>query len=83
MSKLTGEVATLDWLNRLDEVAAFAKVHRRTIERALKRGELQALRAGGAVRITDEAVWAWLRRDPPSRRVSSKPGERNEIARDE
>lgn len=82
MSKLIGEVVTLDRLNRLDEVAAFAKVHRRTVERALERGELQALHAGGAVRITDEAVWAWLRREPPSRRVSSKPGERKQSARE-
>jgi excisionase family DNA binding protein len=50
----------LDSVNTVDEVAAFAKVSPRTVVRAIAAGQLQALRAGSQLRITDRAVWAWL-----------------------
>jgi hypothetical protein len=37
VNKLPRAVTELDTLNRLDEVAALAKVHRRTVERAVER----------------------------------------------
>jgi excisionase family DNA binding protein len=52
--------------------AAFVKVSKRTIERAIKVGELDVMRAGTAPRITDDAVWKWLHRDSPCR-LSSRP----------
>lgn len=59
-----GRAPQLDRLNTIDEVVAFAKVHRRTVERAIANGRLKVMRAGargkGSVRITDGAVWAWL-----------------------
>jgi excisionase family DNA binding protein len=51
---------TLDPVNTVEEVAAFAKVSPRTVMRAIAAGKLEALRAGAQLRITDQAVWAWL-----------------------
>jgi excisionase family DNA binding protein len=50
----------LDPVNTVEEVAAFAKVSRRTVMRAIAAGELDALRAGTRLRITEGAVWSWL-----------------------
>jgi excisionase family DNA binding protein len=56
----TGREPTLDPVNTVEEVAAFAKVSPRTVMRAIAAGKLQALRAGAQLRITERAVWAWL-----------------------
>lgn len=53
--------APLYALNTIGEVADFAKVSPRTVMRAIASGKLEALRAGTQVRITEAAVWAWLR----------------------
>jgi excisionase family DNA binding protein len=51
----------LSGLNTVEEVAAFARVSPSTVARAIKRGELEAVRAGARnVRVTDEAVLHWL-----------------------
>jgi excisionase family DNA binding protein len=52
--------SNLDTVNTVEEVAAFAKVSPRTVMRAIASGELDALRAGTQLRVTEEAVWAWL-----------------------
>jgi len=52
--------STLDAVNTVEEVAAFAKVSPRTVMRAIAAGKLQALRAGAQLRVTEPAVWAWL-----------------------
>ena len=72
----------LDQLNTVAEVACFVKVSRRTIERAIKTGELRVIRAGAAVRITDDAVWTWLHREQPSR-LSSPTQHTKEEDRDD
>jgi excisionase family DNA binding protein len=51
---------TLDDLNTLKQVELYAKVSGRTIKRAIDAGALEAVHAGAQVRITKEAVWAWL-----------------------
>jgi excisionase family DNA binding protein len=51
----------LDPVNTVEEVAAFAKVSPRTVMRAIAAGKLHALRAGAQLRITEGAVWAWLK----------------------
>jgi excisionase family DNA binding protein len=58
-SRQTAGIA-LDTVNTVEEVAAFAKVSPRTVVRAIAAGKLQALRAGAQLRITEDAVWAWL-----------------------
>lgn len=49
-------------MNTVDDVAAYARVSRRTIERALQNGELNAFRVGTLLRIPDDAVYQWLAR---------------------
>ena len=53
-------VATLGAINTVAEVAAFARVHQNTVRRAIRDGDLEALRAGTQLRIRAEAVWTWL-----------------------
>jgi excisionase family DNA binding protein len=60
MRPRTSTSATLDAVNTIEEVATFAKVSPRTVTRAIAAGNLEALRAGSQLRITDRAVWAWL-----------------------
>lgn len=43
----------------VDEVASMCRVHRKTISRAIQRGELRALRLG-AYRMRGEDVDGWL-----------------------
>ncbi len=52
---------SLDAVNTVEEVATFAKVSPRTVMRAIAAGKLDALRAGSQLRITEDAVWAWLK----------------------
>jgi excisionase family DNA binding protein len=52
---------TLDAVNTVEEVAEFAKVSPRTVMRAIAAGRLAALRAETQLRVTDQAVWAWLK----------------------
>lgn len=56
----TTERPQLDRLNTIDEVAAFAKVSKATVKRAIAAGRLEVLRAGVQVRVLDSAVWRWL-----------------------
>lgn len=52
----------LDRLNTIDEVAAFAKVGRNTVRRAIAAGDLEAVYpVPSRPRIPEGAVWAWLR----------------------
>jgi excisionase family DNA binding protein len=57
-------------LMTVDEVAALCQVHRKTIVRAISRGELRAARLGirGAYRLREEDVEDWL----ASRTVSAR-----------
>ena len=55
---------SLDAVNTVEEVATFAKVSPRTVMRAIAAGKLDALRAGSQLRVTDAAVWAWLKAGP-------------------
>lgn len=57
MTAVTPEV------HRVNDIAARLDVHRTTVYRAIKAGELTAIRVGhgrGALRITAEALAAWL-----------------------
>lgn len=55
------EVSHLEELNTIDEVAAFAKVSRRTVERAIKTGRIEVFRPSPRrPRISKRAVWEWL-----------------------
>ena len=68
----------LDALNTIIEVAAFVKVSTRTVQRAIADGKLEALRAGVGVRITEQAVWAWLSGPRAAHDLSSPSPEREE-----
>lgn len=51
----------LDEMNTLAEVAAFAKVSKATLHRAIAKGELEAVRVHGrSIRLAESAVRAWL-----------------------
>jgi excisionase family DNA binding protein len=51
----------LNGMNTMAEVAAFARVSLRSVQRAISRGDLDILRPGPRkVRISDEAVLRWL-----------------------
>jgi excisionase family DNA binding protein len=63
-----GPERKLDALNTIAEVAVFAKVSQRTIQRAITAGGLNAVRAGAHVRIRDVDVWAWMERGVPDGR---------------
>lgn len=47
-------------MNTVVEVAHFARVSRTSVDRAIKRGDLEIVRAGNMIRISDQAVHAWL-----------------------
>jgi excisionase family DNA binding protein len=61
-----GEVSTsaLHGMNTVAEVARFARVSTRTVQRAIADGELSTVRVGAGPRrphrIPDQAVWDWL-----------------------
>lgn len=45
----------------MNEASAFAKVSRRTVERAIAAGDLRALRVGQrSIRILESDMWSWL-----------------------
>ena len=46
----------------VQEVADTARVDHKTVRRAIQRGELAALRPGWQIRITPEAMQAWMER---------------------
>jgi excisionase family DNA binding protein len=50
----------------IEEVAAILKVHPRTINRLLERGELRGVKVGRLWRIPEEALTAYLRGEQPS-----------------
>jgi excisionase family DNA binding protein len=50
----------LDPLNTVEEVAAFAKVSPSTVRRTIAAGKLEGLHARTQLRVTEQAVLAWL-----------------------
>lgn len=53
----------------IGELAARSRLSRRTIYRAIERGELQAYKVGNRTRINVAAADAWLTATPIQRRV--------------
>ncbi len=57
----------------VDEVAALARVHPQTVRNEIRRGHLEAWKAGNALRIDPEAVERWKQRSqvsPPHSRAT-------------
>lgn len=48
-------------LLRLNQAASLTNLSRRTLQRAIRRGELQAYRLGGAVVLTPTELQRWVR----------------------
>lgn len=63
----------LDKLNTIADVAAYAKVSRKTVERAISKGTLQSVHLGEgtrqSVRVTEGAVRDWLGAAEPANRA--------------
>jgi excisionase family DNA binding protein len=57
----------------ISELVRRSKLGRRTVERAIWRGELPAVRVGTRVLITAEAATSWLTRTPVKPVVSVVP----------
>lgn len=52
---------------KIRELAEAADVHEMTIRRAVASGELQAVRVGRTIRVSEEAFEEYLRRPPPAK----------------
>jgi excisionase family DNA binding protein len=59
----------------ISELVRRSKLGRRTIERAIRRGDLAAVRVGTRVLITTEAATSWLTRSPVKPVVPAAPVE--------
>ena len=58
-------VMTAPKVYTVEEVAELLKVNARTVYKMVERGEIRSVRAGRQIRITDEALNAYLRGERP------------------
>lgn len=63
-------------LHTLKQVAAWAQVSTRTVERAIATGELESLQVGSQRRVTDDAVRRWLKLDSRLPNEGARPHDR-------
>lgn len=50
-------------LMKVDEVGALAQLHPEVVRRAIRRGELQAVRLGKRLRVSEASYEAWISRN--------------------